>query len=241
MRQHISKALQTHSAAIKAAIERYNAAASALIPPRWTIEWSEVMEATFLTEFDLLCDTCQDISQRPWATPVGRMAMDLYFKVCRAPEEIEHCNVEIRRVCTFLHDKEHYLWLVREQTAEFNEPLAHQIHLLHLKHERFAAHHYVIFTKLTNLSGFSGTLTPGISVDNSSRASGTTPEIQSCHVSHISAQPSAPQAILGSPSTSPSHSDGPSPTLASSSQASTFTSPGSSPANTSMMEVDDDP
>lgn len=187
MRQHIGKALQTHSAAIKAAIERYNAVASALIPPRWTIEWSEVMEATFLTEFDLLCDTCQDISQCPWATPVGCMAMDLYFKVCRAPEEIEHCNVEIHRVCTFLHDEEHYLWLVREQTAEFNEPLAHQIHLLHLKHERFTAHHHVIFTKLTNLSGFSGTLTPGISVDNSSGASGTTPEIQSCHVSHISA------------------------------------------------------
>ena len=163
-----------------------------------------------------------------------------------------------------------------------------------------------IFAKLTKLSGFSGTLTPGISVDNLSGASGTTPEIQSCHISHVgicrcgkhhhswefllsglnsfcfclvlkvfftclqgavmhwpnrvywcylsgtiiqrrnstshtSAQPSASQAILGSLSTSPSHSAGLSPTLALSGQASTFTSPESSPANTSMMEVDDGP
>jgi len=34
----------------------------------------------FLADFDLLRDARQDISQRPWATPAGRLAMDLYFK-----------------------------------------------------------------------------------------------------------------------------------------------------------------
>lgn len=243
MRQHIGKALQTRSAAIKAALERYNAAASALIPPRRTLEWSEVINYTFLAEFDLLRDARQDISQRPWATPAGRMAMDLYFKVCRAPEEIDRCDIEIRRICTFLHNEERYLRSAEEQITKFNQSLAYQVRLRCLKHERFAAHHHVILAKLAKLPGFSGTLAPGISVDNSPGASGTVPDIRPSDPSHtlsgLLCSQTSPTTSSTSPSSFlPSDSDStcPAPPLTFS-QTPASAHP-SSPADTSMMEVD---
>ena len=96
MRKHIAKLLQSRSHAIKTALERYNVAAAAMCPPKPQLQWDQVVEYSFLSQFDLLrSDSREDISQRPWATPAGRLAMDLYFKVQRAHEEIQRLNVEI--------------------------------------------------------------------------------------------------------------------------------------------------
>jgi hypothetical protein len=94
---------------IRTALERYDTAALALNPPCRTLQWKEVVEYTFLADFDLLQDARQDISQRIWATPAGQLAMDLHFKICRAKEEISHLNIEIRRVATYLCDEDRYL------------------------------------------------------------------------------------------------------------------------------------
>ncbi|KAJ7906661.1 hypothetical protein B0H13DRAFT_1465555, partial [Mycena leptocephala] len=56
LRKHIAKALQTRSRTIQAALDRYNAAAAALDPPRCTLSWSEVIDFTFLVDFDILRD-----------------------------------------------------------------------------------------------------------------------------------------------------------------------------------------
>ncbi|KIK17789.1 hypothetical protein PISMIDRAFT_52478, partial [Pisolithus microcarpus 441] len=63
LRKHIAKALQTRSAAIKVVLDRYNKCALV------TLRWEEVVEYAFLADFDLLRDTREDISQRPWAHP----------------------------------------------------------------------------------------------------------------------------------------------------------------------------
>ncbi|KAG1727459.1 uncharacterized protein EDB91DRAFT_1239526 [Suillus paluster] len=98
LRKHIGKALQARSAAIRTALDCYNAAARALSPPHPTLSWDEVVEYAFLSDFDLLRDAHQDISQCAWATPTGRLAMDTYFKMQRAQEEIQRLNVEIKRM-----------------------------------------------------------------------------------------------------------------------------------------------
>ena len=69
--KHIAKALQTHSQAIHSVLDSYNAAAHALTPPCQQLEWKDIIEYAFLVDFDLLCDTHQDISHCPWATPAG--------------------------------------------------------------------------------------------------------------------------------------------------------------------------
>ena len=88
LRKHIGKVLQARSSAIKTALEQYNVAARALSPPRHTLTLEEVVEYTFLSDFQLLQDTREDISQCPWASPMARLVLDTYFKMCRAQEEI---------------------------------------------------------------------------------------------------------------------------------------------------------
>ena len=93
---------------IQTALEHYNMAATAMVPPHRQLHWDEVVEYTFLLEFNLR-DTQQDVSHCPWTTPAGRQAMDSYFKRCCAEEEIAQLNIEIHWLVTYIRDKEHYL------------------------------------------------------------------------------------------------------------------------------------
>ncbi|KAI6103041.1 hypothetical protein EDD16DRAFT_1494446 [Pisolithus croceorrhizus] len=62
--KHIAKALKAHLAAIHTALDWFNTAAHACSPPCCQLTFEEVVEYTFLTDFDLLCNaTCEDISQ----------------------------------------------------------------------------------------------------------------------------------------------------------------------------------
>ena len=59
-----------------------------LNPPQQHLHWNDVIEYVFLAEFDLLQDVHQDICSKPWATPAGHMALDMYQKIKWAEEEI---------------------------------------------------------------------------------------------------------------------------------------------------------
>ncbi|KII93196.1 hypothetical protein PLICRDRAFT_383096 [Plicaturopsis crispa FD-325 SS-3] len=161
LRKHIGKALQARSSAIRTALEKYNASAASLSPPRRTLEWKEVVEYAFLADFDLLRDTRQDISQRPWATPAGRLAMDMHFKMHRAEEEIQRLNIEIRRVATYLRDETSYLHACEEQVRPSNAALAYQISVHRLQRGRFNSQHVRRLQDIAKLRGFNGTISPG--------------------------------------------------------------------------------
>ncbi|KZP13689.1 hypothetical protein FIBSPDRAFT_913015 [Athelia psychrophila] len=63
-RRHMGEALTSRSAAIRTAVDRYNIAALALSLPCEVLNIKEVVECTFLADFDLLRDTHQDIRLR---------------------------------------------------------------------------------------------------------------------------------------------------------------------------------
>ncbi|KAJ7778568.1 hypothetical protein B0H14DRAFT_3095839 [Mycena olivaceomarginata] len=109
LRRHIAKALQARSKAVQNAIDRYNAAAIALDPPMASLTWEQVVEYTFLADFDILRDTRAEVQSRPWTRPAYRLAMDTYFKIKRAQEEIIHLNIEICRMMTWMRDEGHFL------------------------------------------------------------------------------------------------------------------------------------
>ncbi|KAF8202827.1 hypothetical protein K438DRAFT_2102387, partial [Mycena galopus ATCC 62051] len=56
------------SKAVRNAIDRYNAAAIALEPPMATLTWEQVVEYTFLADFDILRDTRVEVQSRPWTS-----------------------------------------------------------------------------------------------------------------------------------------------------------------------------
>lgn len=178
LRKHIGKSLSAHSPAIRTALEHYNTAAKALSPPGRSLEWKEVVEYAFLADFDLLRDTRQDISQRPWATPAGRLAMDTYFKMCRAREEIDRLNIEIRQVATYLRDESRFLSDCEVQVQGYDPALAYQIHLHRMERGRFNIIHTRRLIEISRLGGFTGSILPGIAVETGKGASASKPIIQ---------------------------------------------------------------
>ncbi|KAJ6459501.1 hypothetical protein DFH09DRAFT_960550 [Mycena vulgaris] len=162
MRKHIAKALQVRSKAIKASIERYNAAASSMIPPRIHVSWDEVVEYAFLADFDLLREGRHDIREEPWALPVGRVAMDQHFKLLRAEEEQIRLDIEIQRLVTHIADEEPFLaHHERRLREEGNDGLAYQVGRYRMERGRFNALHMQRLVKLSKENGFTASLTPG--------------------------------------------------------------------------------
>ncbi|KAJ7318464.1 hypothetical protein DFH08DRAFT_1036242, partial [Mycena albidolilacea] len=124
LRKHIAKALQTRSKTIRTALGRYNAAGTSLDPPRRTLKWEEVVEFTFLSDFDLLRDPEGNAAICPWATPAARALMDTHFKILRAKEEIQRLNIEIRRLVTYIRDERDFLVAKEEEIRETDPDLA---------------------------------------------------------------------------------------------------------------------
>ncbi|KAJ7937722.1 hypothetical protein B0H13DRAFT_2226461 [Mycena leptocephala] len=151
-------ALQARSKALKNAITRYNEAAEAMSPPKPTLDWEDVVEYAFLSDFDILRN-----AREPWALPAGRVAMDQHYKLLRADEEIERLNVGIRRFVTYIRDEEAFLSREEGQIREEGDAaLAHQVGLLRMERGRFTVAHMERLTKLSKLSGFTGSLSPGV-------------------------------------------------------------------------------
>ncbi|KAG1894287.1 uncharacterized protein F5891DRAFT_1131007 [Suillus fuscotomentosus] len=177
LRKYIGKALQVRSAAIRTALDKYNTAARALSPPRPALSWEEVVEYAFLADFDLLRDAWQDISQRPWSTPSGRLTMDTHFKMRRAREEVQRLNIEIRRLATYLHDESRYLIECKKQLQTLHLGLAHQVALHRKIRARFSGHHYHRLHEISTLEGFTGSITPGESIEQGPGTSATSPTV----------------------------------------------------------------
>jgi hypothetical protein len=69
------------------------------------LAWKDIVEYSFLGEFDLLRHSCADIRDDDWTKPAHREATVKYFRLQRAHEEIQRLNVEIRRLRTSIHDE----------------------------------------------------------------------------------------------------------------------------------------
>ncbi|KAG6808337.1 hypothetical protein H0H92_004439 [Tricholoma furcatifolium] len=161
LRKHIGKALKARSQAIGTALEKYNATAALMTPRRPVLSWDQVVEYTFLADFDLLRDTCQDIRECPWARPSACLAMDQYYKIQHAKEEIECLNIEIPRVVTHMQDEEVFL-SEKTRVAEQTDPaLGYHIFLYREERTRFYELHRRRFQKLARNPLFGGSIIPG--------------------------------------------------------------------------------
>ncbi|KAF8184353.1 hypothetical protein K438DRAFT_1937315 [Mycena galopus ATCC 62051] len=175
LRRHIAKALQARSKAVRNAIDRYNDAAMSLDPPMPSLTWEQVVEYTFLADFDILWDTCSEVQSHPWTRPAYRLAMDTYFKIERAREEITRLNIEIRRLVTWIRDEGHFL-RDREASlrlsdgktddqAEKDLLLVVQMKLYRRQRGQFDDKHMEILRKLSRMKGFMGSISPGRAVE----------------------------------------------------------------------------
>lgn len=134
------------------------------MPPRQTLDWDQVVEYAFLSDFDLLCDARQDIRRKPWSTPAARLAIDQAFKLERAEEEVARLNVEVPRFATYIRDEDIFLRVKEAELSPTNPALAHQVFLYRMERGRFNAHHLQVLGKIYLLAGYTGPIGFGIHV-----------------------------------------------------------------------------
>ncbi|KAJ7695221.1 hypothetical protein B0H17DRAFT_1198910 [Mycena rosella] len=128
------------------------------------VTWAEVANLASVAEFDLLKDTRTDIRTLPWAEPVRREAMLLYFGIKRAEEEIQCLNVEITRLLTFMIDD--HVNYFKAITACISAPtnslgLAHELSTQWRYRANINAGVVERLVKVSKVVGFTGSLFPG--------------------------------------------------------------------------------
>jgi ribosomal protein S8 len=160
-RTHIAKSLQRRCKAIQNAVKTYNAAALDLDPPRPTVDWTAVSHYNFIEEFSLLRDTRQDIYSRRWAQPVIRDLMKRAQRITRAHEEIIRCNVELRRLHTWILDENKSFAATLQQLKNGGEILYYAVLDFCSRRYRINRELLVRIAQTQSLEGFTGTTTPG--------------------------------------------------------------------------------
>jgi hypothetical protein len=162
LRDKIGKALKTRAEAIRRALEAYNNAAAQLDPPREQLTWAKLMDTTTLADFDLLRESRQDIRQQLWTQPARRKAMNLYFGIKRAKEEIVRLNVEICRLITFMIDDHRTYYRAISFNITINSMLANVLSRQWQFHNRIHTQIAARLHQTSRLKGFTGTLLPGV-------------------------------------------------------------------------------
>lgn len=164
-RRQIATALQTRSAAIKKALTDCNNAAVELGIDE-QLSWDDIVDKTFLSEFDIFCRGRDAVAGLDWAQPANRAARTLWLKSERAKEEIARCCVEIRRMATKVVDEEQEL---AQAVADCVDPLvAFEIDRRRARQTRVNDVHRQYFKRIANLN-INVDLTPGTRLQSTNR------------------------------------------------------------------------
>ena len=134
------------------------------MPPQQVLDWDQVVEYAFISDFDLLYDAHQNIQRKPWVTPAARLTIDKAFKLERAEEEVAQLNIEVPHLATYIHDEDIYLCRKEAELLITRPALALQVSLYQMEWGRFNAHHLKVLGKIYLLTGYMGPFGAGTCV-----------------------------------------------------------------------------
>ncbi|KAJ7309280.1 hypothetical protein DFH08DRAFT_719371, partial [Mycena albidolilacea] len=112
---------------------------------------------------------------KPWTHLAYQLAMDHYFKILCAHEEIKWLNVEIHQVVTWIHDENQFLRKMevilwdgegKSEKEKEDEYMAVQVCLYRQCHGHFNMGHMQHFCGLAHTPGFMGSLTCRVAVEH---------------------------------------------------------------------------
>jgi hypothetical protein len=146
-------------------LEEFNKIAKSFNPPHRLLKWEDVVEYAFLSEFNLLCNSRDDIRFKQWSTPSAHALIDQYFKILRAPKEIQRLNIKIKCVMAYMRDEPKYLQSMELALRPSNPSLTHQMKLYRKERGQFNHGHVKQFAKLALHPDFSGSLAPGDAIN----------------------------------------------------------------------------
>ncbi|KAH7903091.1 hypothetical protein BJ138DRAFT_1021161 [Hygrophoropsis aurantiaca] len=175
LRTHIAKALKTRAIAIRNALDRYNKHGAAIEPPVEPLKWEQVVEYTFLAEFDLLRHSDGRLHEKRWAKPKNREASMRYYDLQRSKEEIKRCNVEILRLLTKIRDDEIDIPRAITELDTSCPALATQLRARWKYLRAVNAIHIARIRQIQALPGYTGPMEPGTRVGREPKTSGSCP------------------------------------------------------------------
>ena len=114
-------------------------------PPCLNLSWDDVVNYAFLADFYLLHESCQDICDRPWTKPAYHIVIDQFFKIEHTHEEIQHLNIEIPCVITYIQDEDMFLQLKEDEIRKVNPGLAQQVGKYRMERAHFNDQHMCQF------------------------------------------------------------------------------------------------
>ncbi|OSD06272.1 hypothetical protein PYCCODRAFT_1344244, partial [Trametes coccinea BRFM310] len=158
MRTSIWRGLKARSKAICAALKRYNKLAAEMQPPAPQLQWKDVFNYTFLSEFDLLRNTYRhrDVMSAPWTIPRNREVAAKYFKILSAEAELLRLNREIRRLDTSIElERREYARAV-QRTMEGDLNLAAELRARYCTRHRLHHVHLARIATIRALPGYTG-------------------------------------------------------------------------------------
>lgn len=129
------------------------------------LDFKTIINYTFVSQFDLLRDSQQDIRSKLWSIASNRFLMDKLFERDRAREEITRLNVEIAQLRTWIRDEDQDFQAVILAVRESNRYLAAEIE--NRAQRRFWIHECLLGTlrMLERVPGFTGTRIPGQNIE----------------------------------------------------------------------------
>lgn len=164
MRTSIWKALKARGKAIRSALSKYNSLAAQMVPPAPTLEWKDVVNYTFISEFDLLhhSRTQTDVTNKPWTVPYNREVAVKYWKIRGAFDEIKRLNVEARRLYTHIALQRAEFKAAIEASSKTDRSLAAELQARYNQFERLDRVHLHRLRTMSQLRGFTGQLEIGV-------------------------------------------------------------------------------
>jgi hypothetical protein len=159
-RKKISEGLKKRSKAVNTLLNEYNEQAKCIGRP--VLDFQQVVEYSFLSDFELLHHMCNDITQTPWANPVIRTAMISWMKTERAKEEIIRLNVEARRLKTYIRDSSLARRRAIEDLRQTDPALAAELQERHSAQSSLDTVLSRQLHKMQLLPGFLGRIIPGV-------------------------------------------------------------------------------
>jgi len=162
LRTHIARALQQHSDAIHAALTWYNQQAAKLKPPRPSLTWKQIIDYGFLGEFNILRHSRSDICTEDWAKPGQRELTTKFMELCRAREEVDRLNIEIKRLQTAMRDKALKYRDVISTTLKTDSPLASELGCCWELHRAIHDLHERRLAQVMSGMGFTGSTELGV-------------------------------------------------------------------------------
>lgn len=175
----------------------YNKAATNLRPPRPPFDWTTISHYNFLDEFELLKDTRNDVSERPWTQSDIRELMRQLRRIDRAREEVVCCTVQAQRLYTSIADEHDVFRAVLEKMEVAKDPLYAVMYDFCERRVNVNMCHIERLQQMAGLPGFAGSLARGHRKSSSFMPSSSTPSLSTPSLSTPSS--STPSSSMSDP------------------------------------------